>query len=56
MIQYLKLPDFENAHERGWDGPGWYFWSPDDDGANVYGPYLSEAIAKKKFAEYVKQF
>lgn len=50
-VQYLPNVDFDNALDRGWKGPGWYFWD-EADGQYCYGPYKNKEIAIRRLKEY----
>ncbi len=53
-IEYLPEDNFEDAIQRGWNGPGWYFWD-EADGQYCYGPFTSISLAQNALEEYSKQ-
>lgn len=54
MIEYIdNNRPFEDAEERGYRGPGWYFW--DETQTDVFGPYKSEEDAKQEELRYAHE-
>lgn len=51
MIQYIDQA-FEDAIERGYEGPGWYFW--DETSVYCYGPFQTEAEASEGELDYAR--
>lgn len=53
MVERITKSDArDDVVERGWQGPGWYFW--DECGVLCYGPYASRDEAGAAEAEYAR--
>lgn len=50
-VQYLETGKWHDARQRGWDGPGWYFWD-ENDGQYCHGPYATMERAHVELGMY----
>lgn len=51
MVEYIDK-EFEFSKERGYEGPGYYFW--DEGQVNVFGPYKTKEEAESENHRYAR--